>query len=218
MKQLLNRLFGGRDAKPDAPPNAAPVAPRPVIIVSGLPRSGTSMMMKVLEAGGLPVVSDGLRTADTDNPEGYYEFERVKALDKGDTEWVADARGKVVKVISALLEYLPAGHQYRVIFMHRQIEEVLRSQRKMLERRGENPDSVNDAEMAALFAKHLDKVQSWLRSQPNFVVLDVDYNQMLADPLPHIQAINRFLGGTLDEARMASVVNPDLYRNRAAQS
>lgn len=196
-------------------PQALPSGAQPVVVVSGLPRSGTSMMMKMLEAGGLPVLIDGRRSADRDNPEGYYEFERVKALDKGDTGWVADAHGQVVKVISALLEFLPADQSYRVIFMHRRIEEVLRSQHKMLQHRGEATDAIGDAEIAALFAKHVDKVQDWMRRQPNFRVLDVNYNALLADPLPHIRAVNQFLGHALDEQRMAEVVNPDLYRNRA---
>lgn len=212
---MFNRLFGNRSARPA--PQAAPASatPQPVIVVSGLPRSGTSMMMKMLEAGGLPVVIDGLRAADKDNPEGYYEYERVKALDKGDAAWVADTRGHGVKIISALLEFLPAELPYRVIFMHRQIEEVLRSQRKMLEHRGEATDTIDDAEMAALFAKHVEKVQAWMRQQPNFAVLDIHYNALLADPLPHIHAVNQFLGNTLDEQRMAEIVNPGLYRNRA---
>jgi hypothetical protein len=223
MKQRLTKLFGGQAADSTGVPvsEAVPLpadgstTPRPVIVVSGLPRSGTSMMMKVLEAGGLPVLIDGLRTADTDNPEGYYEFERVKGLDKGDTAWLADAQGKGVKVISALLEYLPPDQPYRTIFMHRQIEEVLRSQRKMLEHRGEVTDAVDDAVLAALFAKHLDKVKSWLAAQPNFVVLDIHYSQILADPLPHVELVNQFLGNSLDEASMAAVINPNLYRNRA---
>ena len=173
------------------------------------------MMMKVLEAGGMPVLIDGLRSADTDNPEGYYEFERVKELDKGDSAWVADAQGKAVKVISALLEHLPADYQYRVIFMHRNVEEVLNSQRKMLAHRGENTESVSDAEMAELFAKHLAKVKEWLRAQPNFAVLDIDYNAMLKDPEPYIRTINQFIDNTLDELAMAKVINPSLYRNRA---
>lgn len=214
MKQMINRLFGSHSAEP-TPSAPVPAGPQPVIVVSGLPRSGTSMMMKMLEAGGLPVLIDGLRAADTDNPEGYYELERVKGLDKGDTAWVADARGHGVKVISALLEFLPPTQEYRVIFMHRRIEEVLRSQRKMLAHRGENNSGVSDAEMAILFAKHVEKVQAWMRQQPNFRVLDVNYNALLADPLPYVRAVNQFLGNTLDERRMAEVVNPDLYRNRA---
>ncbi len=218
MKRLLNRLFGGQTAHPDSAPSGgipSGAAPQPVIIVSGLPRSGTSMMMKMLEAGGLPVLIDGLRAPDPDNPEGYYEMERVKALDKGDTAWIADAPGKGVKVISALLEHLPAEHTYRVIFMHRRMDEVLASQRKMLARRGEPVDAVADDQMAALFAKHVAKVQAWLLSRPNFALLDVDYNAMLLDPAPHVVAVNRFLDDRLDAQAMLAVVNPDLYRNRA---
>lgn len=186
-----------------------------VTVVSGLPRSGTSMLMRALEAGGLTVVTDAQRAADEDNPKGYYELERVKQLDKGDTAWIADAQGKVVKVISALLEHLPPGHHYRVLFMQRAMPEVLASQRKMLERRGESTDRVSDEELARLFAKHLQTVEAWLRSQPNFQVLVVDYNRMLADPLPWVRQINQFLDGRLDEQRMAAVVDPALYRNRA---
>ena len=186
-----------------------------ITVVSGLPRSGTSMMMKALEAGGLPVVTDAQRAADEDNPKGYYEMERVKQLDKGDTAWVADAQGKVVKVISALLEHLPPGYQYRVVFMQRAMPEVLASQKKMLERRGEPTDRVSDEELTRLFSKHVQKVETWLRGQPNFQVLTVDYNRMLADPLPYVRQVNQFLDGALDEQRMAEVVDPALYRNRA---
>ena len=188
--------------------------PKTIVVVSGLPRSGTSMMMKMLEAGGLPPVVDGLRQPDTDNPEGYYEHERVKRLDKGDSDWVAEAQGKTVKVISALVEFLPPGYQYRLIFMNRRMDEVLRSQRKMLERRGEQSD-VSDDKLAELMAKHVRKVKAWVVVQPNFRLLDVDYNQMLADPLPYVRKVNGFLGGFLDESAMEAVVNPDLYRNRS---
>lgn len=171
------------------------------------------MMMKMLEAGGLAVVSDGLRTADTDNPEGYYEFERVKKLDKGDVAWLVEAEGKVVKVISALLEYLPPGYEYRVIFMNRRMEEVLASQRKMLVRRGVAPD-ISDEKLAELLDKHLRQVKTWLAAQPNFRLLEVDYNRMLAGPQSSARAVNQLLDGILDEAAMADVVNPALYRNR----
>lgn len=216
MKNFLNRLFGtGRSDVTPATGGRQLASTSPVVIVSGLPRSGTSMMMKVLEAGGLPVLIDGLRAADPDNPEGYYEFERVKELDKGDTAWVADAQGKVVKVISALLEFLPPDYQYRVIFMHRNIEEVLNSQRKMLARRGEDVEAVKDAEMADLFAKHLVKVKAWLRAQPNFSALDIDYNTMIQNPDTHIRMINQFIDNALDEQAMAKMIDPNLYRNRA---
>lgn len=185
-----------------------------ITVVSGLPRSGTSMMMKMLEAGGIPPVTDELREADEDNPKGYYEFERVKQMDQGDTRWVVEARGKVVKVISALLKHLPQGEQYRVVFVRRNMPEILASQRKMLIRRGEDPDKMDDAQMAMLFEKHLKQIDEWLKAQPNFRVLYVHYSDVLADPRPQIAKINEFLGGNLNIQAMAEAVDPQLYRNR----
>jgi hypothetical protein len=186
----------------------------PITIVSGLPRSGTSMMMKMLVAGGVPALTDALREADADNPKGYFEFERVKQMDKGDTAWLADAKGKAVKVISALLRHLPADHQYRVLFMRRSMPEILASQKKMLDNRGEDADTMDDEKMAELFGKHLQSVEQWLRAQANIAVLDVHYSDILSDPLHEIGRINAFLGGELDTRKMATVVDPELYRNR----
>jgi len=188
-----------------------------VTIVSGLPRSGTSMMMKLLEAGGLPPLTDNLRTADEDNPKGYYEFERVKQLPKGDVAWLPEAQGKVVKVIAALLPHLPGGYHYRVIFMQRAMPEVLASQRQMLIRRGEDPDKIPDDVIAKLFEKHLKQVNDWVSQQPNVERLDVNYNEMLKNPQPFIDQIDVFLGGQLDEAKMATVVDPSLHRQRKTE-
>lgn len=185
-----------------------------ITVVSGLPRSGTSMMMKMLEAGGIPPVTDNLRTADEDNPKGYYEFERVKQLTKGDIEWLADAPGKVVKVIAALLPYLPATYRYRVVFMQRDMTEVLASQRQMLIRRGEDPNKIPDEIISKLFEKHLRQVNEWVAQQSNVERLDVNYNEMLKNPAPFIAQINAFLGGSLDIAQMAQVVDPSLHRQR----
>jgi hypothetical protein len=188
-----------------------------VIVVSGLPRSGTSMMMKMLEAGGIPPLTDQIRTADGDNPKGYYEFERVKKLDKGDTEWVAEAQGKVVKVISQLLKFLPADYEYKVIFMQRNIEEVLASQKKMLVNRGEDPNRVSDEELATLFGKHLNQVLNWLEQQPNVSTLFIHYSEMLADPQPQAEKVAAFVGGKLDVEGMTAVIDPSLYRNRSQE-
>lgn len=186
-----------------------------IIIVSGLPRSGTSMMMKILEAGGLPIMTDSIRSADEDNPKGYYEFERVKQLPKGDKEWLNDAKGKVVKVISALLQHLPTDYDYKVVFMQRNIEEVLASQRKMLVRRGQAADNTNDDKMSALFQKHLQKIENWLNEQANFSVLYVNYNEVLAEPLQQIEQLNYFFDDSLNQKKMLAVVEPTLYRNRS---
>ncbi|MCK4975822.1 MAG: hypothetical protein KAS36_02690 [Anaerolineales bacterium] len=185
-----------------------------IVVVSGLPRSGTSMMMKMLEAGGIPPMTDKIRTADDDNPKGYYEFERVKKLKEGDTAWLDDAHGKAVKVISALLTYLPVSYNYNVIFMERALPEVLASQRKMLLNREEDPDKVSEEELTQLFQKHLNQVMSWIESQPNVHYLGVNYNLMLQEPDPYVEQINQFLGDRLDVKDMAGVVDPKLYRQR----
>jgi len=184
-----------------------------IAVVSGLPRSGTSMMMRMLEAGGLEVLTDNIRTADKDNPRGYYEFERVKQLDH-DTGWLEDAKGRVVKIISQLLQELPAGCTYKVVFMHRAMDEILASQRRMLVRRGEDTDKISDEQMAALFRKHLERVEGWLDQQPNFDVIHVSYNEVLAHPEEEAKRVNAFFDDDLDVGAMAKVVDPTLYRQR----
>jgi hypothetical protein len=193
-------------------------ADEPVLVVSGLPRSGTSLMMMMLEAAGIPPLTDREREADQDNPKGYFEFERVKKLKEGDTKWVKEAPGKAVKVISALLSHLPKGYNYKVLFMVRTLPEILASQRKMLVNRGEDPDKISDAEMAGYFEKHLRQVREWLKSQANFSLLEVDYNQLLTDPEPLVHEINLFLGGNLEEERMLRTIDRQLYRQRKQQA
>jgi hypothetical protein len=184
-----------------------------ITIVSGLPRSGTSMTMKMLEAGGISPLTDHIRTPDDDNPKGYYEYERVKKLKEGDTAWLPDASGKAVKIIAALLMHLPSDYEYRVLFMRRNLDEILASQSKMLRNRGEE-SNVDDATMATLFTKHLQQVRAWMNSQPNLVYLDLDYNAMVNDPAKYARHINQFLDGRLDEESMVAVVDPSLYRQR----
>ena len=186
----------------------------PVIVVSGLPRSGTSLMMNMLRAGGVPIVTDEQRTADDDNPKGYFELERVKQLNKGDVAWVEGSQGKAVKVISALLEHLPPTSSYKVLFMRRRLPEVLASQKKMLERRGEPTDTIPDEKMADLFQRHLQKIEGWLAAQPNMSVLYVPYHELAERPEPQIEQIVPFLGLDLDVAKMLTAVDPALYRNR----
>jgi hypothetical protein len=170
--------------------------------------------MNMLRAGGLPIVTDALRTADDDNPKGYFELERVKQLARGDAAWVEDAQGKVVKVISALLEHLPSTSTYKVLFMQRRLPEVLASQRRMLERRGEPTDTVPDATMSALFEKHLRTVEAWLAAQPNVAALYVPYHELVERPAGQLDRIIPFLGLDLDRAAMLDAVDPLLYRNR----
>jgi Sulfotransferase family len=186
----------------------------PVTIVSGLPRSGTSMLMNMLDAGGMPILADAVRAADADNPRGYFEFERVKSLGTDpDRRWVREARGKALKVISHLLKELPPDNQYRIVFALRNLDEVVRSQNTMLGRRGE-PNPVDDAKALDLYRKHLVNVKVLARTRPNFALLEVDYADAVADPAASARRIAGFLGGSLDAARMAGAVDASLYRNR----
>ncbi len=185
-----------------------------VIVVSGLPRSGTSMMMQMLAAGGLPVLTDQVRASDEDNLKGYFEFEPVKAV-KRDASWVGDAVGKAVKVVYMLLKDLPAAHEYRVLFMRRDLVEVVGSQQAMLARRGEPGAPVPRQEMAAIFERQLEKTDQWLAAQPNFRRLDVDYLGVVTNPQNEARRVSDFLGLPLDVAAMTAAVDPALYRQRS---
>ena len=188
---------------------------RPVVVVSGLPRSGTSMVMQMLEAGGLGVGTDRVREGDEDNPRGYFELEKVKDLDKGgDKRWLKEYRGLAIKVISYLLRDLPRQVNYRVIFIERDLDEVLRSQKKMLERRGERSDDVSDGKLRGTFSGHLEEVRRLLGESASFDTLYVGHRDLLEHPSGEARRINDFLGGHLDESAMAAQVDRTLYRNR----
>jgi hypothetical protein len=188
----------------------------PIIIVSGLPRSGTSMLMHMLSAAGVPLVVDGVRTADEDNPLGYYEFTPVKTLDRDrDKAWLAEARGKAIKIVSFFLPHLPEEYHYKILFIKRSLPEVLDSQKKMIQRRGESAGDVPDDQMAGIFAAHLTKVQNLLASRANCDVLYVEHRHAVEAPAQVAAAINDFLGGQLDTAAMTAVVDQQLHRNRA---
>ena len=190
----------------------------PIVVVSGLPRSGTSMAMKMLEAGGLSAVVDGIRTADEDNPKGYFEDERVKDLAKmEDKSWLVAAQGKAIKVISYLLKDLPGSHNYKILFMRRDFHEVLASQAKMLDRRDEVSES-SDERMIELYEDHLWKVDRLLQRASHFEALDVHYTAVLKDPGAEAARIHEFLGLPLDVEKMAGVVDERLYRNRAPEA
>jgi hypothetical protein len=190
-----------------------------ITIVSGLPRSGTSMMMQMLKAGGMPVLSDDIRKSDDDNPRGYFELDAVKRT-RRDPSWLSGARGKVVKLVHLLLMDLPLRHEaqdlsYRVIFLRRQMSEVLASQKTMLARQNRRGAALPDDRLAALYSEQLRQVERWLAERASsFSVLDVNYADVLTDPAAQAHRINIFLGGSLDETAMASAVDPSLYRNK----
>ena len=182
-----------------------------ITVVSGLPRSGTSLMMQMLHAGGLPTLSDGLRTADANNPRGYFEFDPVKRL-RSDNGWLPQARGHAVKIIHLLLRELrlDGSLQYRIVFMQRPMAEVLASQRAMLLRDGKA--SADAAVLKQAFEKQLEQIDTWLAEQAHVVVMQVPYHQIMREPLATAVAVNTFLGLTLDTAAMVRAVDPALHR------
>src|SRR4051794_21927335 len=172
-----------------------------VTVVSGLPRSGTSMMMQMLAAGGIPVLTDSVRAPDPDNPQGYFELDAVKRT-AADAGWLAGAPGKAVKVVHLLLPELPTGYEYRVIFMHRDVREVLASQAAMLHRLQRRAADLSPEQLDRAFTAQLRRARAWIGSQALVTALDVDYRQVIDDPAKQAARVNHFLGGHLDEARM----------------
>jgi hypothetical protein len=188
----------------------------PIVVVSGLPRSGTSMMMNMLAAGGLEILSDGERVADVDNPKGYFELERIKNLEKEtDKSYLRAARGKAVKVISFLIKDLPDENDYRVLFMRRDLDEVLASQQKMIDRLESSDSDADAAAMKEAFRNDIARVRVLCRTRANFALCEVHYKGAVADPVAASRAVNAFLGGRLDEGAMRAAVDAALYRNRS---
>ena len=187
----------------------------PIVVVSGLPRSGTSMAMRMLQAGGMPLVVDGVRAADEDNPVGYFEVERVKDLGREtDRTWLRAARGKAIKVVSSLIEHLPEDNNYAVLFLNRNLREVLASQAKMLARRGET-SATSDERLLELFQAHLGRVKALLGTRPRFRLCELEYQKVVAEPRAEAERIRAFLGRPLDVEAMTRAVDPSLHRNRA---
>lgn len=184
-------------------------------IVSGLPRSGTSLMMQMIDVGGIPALIDHVRKADDDNPKGYYEFEPVKRTKK-DASWVADGPGSVVKMVHLILLDMPLDHRYRVVFMRRKLDEVVKSQNIMLDRHGKKTDDMPPERLMDLYRAQMRKVQNYMNEHAdNFKFIEVSYNDLMNDPKPPVEKVADFLDG-LDTEKMLAVVDPSLYRNRAA--
>jgi tetratricopeptide (TPR) repeat protein len=182
-----------------------------ITIVSGLPRSGTSMMMQMLQAGGLDILSDGQRQADASNPQGYWEYEKVKRLAQ-DNSWLGEARGKVVKVIAHLLPYLPEDYHYRIIFMQRDLDEVLDSQQTMLQRQDKHKQ--NPASLRQTYTEQLQRIQDWLARQPHCQVLYVAHRQAITAPHQVTEELAQFIEHPFAAAQAAQVIQPQLYRAR----
>ena len=187
-----------------------------ITVVSGLPRSGTSMMMQMLHAGGLACLTDELREADISNPKGYFEFEKVKSL-RTDNSWLSEAKGKVIKIISHLLSCLPLQLDYKVVFMERDLGEVLASQRKMLENQGRSEEKMSDERLGQIFAQQLRQVKQMLVDRQISTIF-LDYKCVLEDPVGISTQLRDFLGNDLDQQAMRHVVDHNLYRQRLNSS
>ena len=187
-----------------------------ITVVSGLPRSGTSMMMQMLRAGGLTCLTDELREADISNPKGYFEFEKVKGL-RADNSWLPEAKGKVIKIISHLLSCLPPKLNYKIIFMERDLDEVLASQRKMLVNQGQGEENLSDERLGQIFAQQLRQVRKMLADR-HISTLFLGYKDVLEDPVEISTQLRAFLGNNLDQQAMRDVVDHNLYRQRLKPS
>jgi hypothetical protein len=188
----------------------------PIVVVSGLPRSGTSMLMRMLEAGGLAILSDAQRTADVDNPKGYFELDRIKHLEKEqDKSYLRAGRGKALKAISFLIKDLPDENDYRVIFMRRDLDEVLVSQEKMIARLDQGDTSADKEAMKEAYRNDIVRTRVHCRKRPNFELIEIHYKAAIEDPAAASRNVNEFLGGGLDEAAMREAIDASLYRNRA---
>jgi tetratricopeptide (TPR) repeat protein len=199
--------WGELEEQGDLPPDA-------IVVVSGLPRSGTSMMMQMLAAGGLPVLTDNVRQADESNPRGYYELEQAKQVGKS-ADWLKDASGKAVKIIAQLLPHLPPDRPYRILFMDRPLGEITASQSAMLARLGRQGATLSDKQLADTYRKQIAAVRRVLAAYPDRVsVLSINYHVALADPAVIAKRVNAFLGGHLNEAAMVAAVEPSLRHQR----
>lgn len=187
-----------------------------IVIVSGLPRSGTSMMMQMMDKGGLDIFTDGIRQPDENNPKGYYEHELVKSLARN-KNWVKDAMGKCVKVISQLLFELPANYKYKIIFMERDLDEVIQSQHKMLVRDGKAKEDALNIRVLNVFKQNLERIHTWVSAQQNMEILFVSHRNLVNDPMSELQKVNAFLGNTLNIEEMAKVVDKSLHREKSAK-
>ena len=184
-----------------------------IFVVSGLPRSGTSLMMQMLQAGGLEILVDDDRPPDANNPRGYFEYEPVKAL-KWENHWVCQAEGKAVKVIPVLLPYLPQHLKYKIILMKRDLEEVLASQEAMLQTLGRRGSSAGNGTLKSIFARQLSETERWLAEQPHLEVIKVDFRDAVCNPEVTARMVADFLGLSLELGKMTQAVDPSLYRQR----
>ncbi|MGE5365166.1 MAG: sulfotransferase family protein [Bacteroidota bacterium] len=184
-----------------------------ITVVSGLPRSGTSLMMQILEASGYEILTDGLRKADENNLNGYFEYEKVKSLGK-DNSWMAGAEGKTVKIIAQLLPYIPEGFEYRIFFMERNLDEIVSSQSRMLGRLNKKISLVDNNMLKSVFEKQADAVIKQMAERTNASLLRVSFNGLMNNNETEIEALERFSEGKISRGAVTRIINPDHYREK----
>lgn len=184
-----------------------------IIVVSGMPRSGTSLMMQMLAAGGVPIFTDKKRPADPNNYHGYFEHEAVKTIEKN-TRWLENVKGRAIKIISPLLRYLPEKYDYKIIFMERNIDEIILSQNTMLKKSGKSPGRISDKRLHELYAQEIRSVKSWMDKQSNIDVLFVNYADLISDAIRHLRRLENFLDCRFDLHKMSAVVDKTMYRSK----
>ncbi len=184
-----------------------------LVIVSGIPRSGTSLLMQMLNNGGMEILADDIRKPDESNPKGYLELEAIKKLAQ-DNSCLKNQTGKAVKVISHLLKYLPEEQKYKIIFMNRDMNEIIKSQQKMLNKN----EKKYSKELIKAFLKELKHVKQWVKEQPHKEMINLHYKKIIKHPMKAIDKIIQFLGIPLDKEAMRDSIDPRLYRSKIDES
>lgn len=192
------------------------MADHDILIVSGLPRSGTSLMMRLIAQAGVVPLVDDTRPADTDNLGGYFEYAPVKMMREGNLSWLPLAAGRVIKIVSYLLDSLPPNLTYRIVFMQRNLVEIVSSQNAMLARRNEIP-ALSDEALIQLYSRHLHQIHNWLAAQPNIQTITVDYNRLVSEPVACIRDLGTFLDLQMDPGELSGIIDPKQYRQRAGR-
>jgi len=184
-----------------------------ITVVSGLPRSGTSLMMQMLDAGGMELFSDNIRQPDRSNPRGYCEFERVKSLNR-DSSWLYETEKSAVKIVAHWLHFLPPEFEYSIVFMERELEEVIKSQDEMLKFAGRPARKYNLDLIANSYRRLIEVTKSWLSSQKNINTIYINHHEVITNPSHVAERINKFLGNILNDNQMPSVIDHALYHQK----
>ena len=184
-----------------------------IIVVTGLPRAGTSLIMQILQSMGIELFTDNKRSPDKSNPKGYFEHELVKSIEK-DSSWIKNVKGKAIKIVSPLLLYLPINYSYKIIFMNRDLDEIVQSQENMLLMKGVKKSQIEPEWLKQIFAKDLKHARTWIQELPNSESLGLSHSILLKNPELELEKIKKFLNINVDLKNAINVIDKKLYRAR----